>query len=65
MGTVASNTQGIINAKGRIYGKTNKLNIEGLGKIKNLAMTINFLNTRYSIDSTYISIRNDGFVFLV
>ena len=64
MGTIASNTQGIVNAKGRIYGKTNKLNIEGSGKIKNLAMTINFLNTRYSIDSTDISIRNDGFVFL-
>ncbi len=58
-----TNTLGTAYAKGRIYGKAPKLNIEGLGEIKKLETTFNFLNTRYNIDSASIILTNDGFAF--
>ena len=58
-----TNTLGTADAKGRIYGKAPKLNIEGLAKVKNLQTTFNFLNTRYFIDTASVVLSNEGMIF--
>ena len=58
-----TNTQGTAEAEGRIYGIAPKLKIEGLGKIKKLETTFNFLNSRYAIDSAAIVLSDEGMIF--
>ena len=59
-----TNTLGTADVKdGRIYGVAPKLKIKGLGTIKNLETTFNFLNTRYYIDTAAIVLSDEGMIF--
>ena len=58
-----SNTLGTADAEGRIYGSAPKLRIEGLGTVKKLESTFNFLNSRYYIDSAAIVLTDTAMIF--
>ena len=58
-----SNTLGTADADGRIYGCAPKLRIEGLGTVKKLESTFNFLNSRYYIDSAAIVLTDTALIF--
>ena len=54
---VVSNTVGKADAKGRITGNLPRLQIRGDAFIRDMATTISFLNTRYSIPSGRMKLR--------
>lgn len=57
MGGVVSNTVGKADASGRITGNLPRLQIRGDAFIHNMATTINFLNTRYTIPTGRMKLR--------
>ncbi|MCB0678514.1 MAG: translocation/assembly module TamB domain-containing protein, partial [Saprospiraceae bacterium] len=61
IGSGISKTVGSVDGQVRLYGPLNRPNIEGEALLLNAATTIDYLNTRYSIERHQIHIDNELF----
>ncbi len=61
---IISETRGLAQAEGRIYGKLPRITIQGKGSIQGLEAKLNFLNTKYSIDKLEVALTPEAFYFL-
>ena len=62
IGSGVTGTEGMVNAKARLWGEPKELNIDGLAAVEAVETTLNYLGVRYSIPQGRARISNTGII---